>query len=99
MEEEELKLIEERLNAATKGPWEASPKCGVCVGAASLRNGDYLTIAYLHSDYVDTEGDKDSDYDGESEGARNTEFIGHAPTDMAALIAEVKRLKEKLGEA
>ena len=100
------KLAEDALELdklATKGPWEASPKCGVCVRAAYLRDGNYLTIAYLHNRMVGTVGDDDTDYDGDSEGAHNTEFIGKArqlvPDLATALLAALDRedeLKERV---
>lgn len=78
--EPDLAAIEARLQAATPGPWDCtfySPNDSVWCGN--------LEIAEVRV------------YTGTNEAAyknvENGEFIAHAPEDIAALLAEVRRLR------
>lgn len=75
-----LEEIEARLKAATPGPWKAdTSNDGSSVTAA--------TACYTVCDCADwvhpTEGE-----------VSDARLIAHAPTDLAALVAEVRRLRE-----
>ncbi|MCT1459888.1 hypothetical protein M3G03_10130 [Aestuariimicrobium sp. p3-SID1156] len=85
----DLTPIKARLNAATPGPWEndgggevgqhwSSPK-----PLASIVSTEVSCMAYC--------------YGGSAAGVirdEDADFIAHAPTDIAALVAEVERLQE-----
>ncbi len=86
MTKEQLDKIEARLMATTPGPWipyyrykPGRPWEGCDIDAAD--NGN--EIAKVHT------GD---DADAYAKDAANSRFIAHAPSDIAALIAEVRRL-------
>lgn len=80
-----LDAIKARLAAATPGPWEWSvrPKRHMLIHRFSERG--HLTV-------LETEGDSEyAEYPCANEADRA--FIEHAPSDIAALIAEVERLR------
>jgi len=80
----ELAEIEGRLLAATPGPWQT-------------RHGDPSTVETTASAAAENQrevcdtGFRDSP-GGVGECRANARFIAHAPTDIAALLAEVRRL-------
>jgi hypothetical protein len=82
MTDEELQAIRERLANATPGPWEAFKD----------NDGGYNTewLVTTADGYVAI-----CDW-GNGTLKSDAQFIAHAPTDIAALIAEVEKLKAKL---
>jgi hypothetical protein len=80
MNEEELQEIEERLKKSTPGPWR-NYECGWI-------QSDSLTVisAFHDNNFASDVSINPSDRD----------LITNAPTDIAHLIAEVRRLKELL---
>lgn len=98
MTEQELAAIEARANAATAGPWHwVDPETdqpleltALCE-AASLRTVEkYPTISVgpLPKFIVDTQ---------ELNEVADALFIANARTDVPALVAEVRRLREAAG--
>lgn len=78
----DLEAIEKRLAAATAGPWTIEPSC---VLGAGYKGWDIPELE--EADYRDSRFGTLAD----------VEFIVHAKnTDIADLIAEVKRLREEL---
>lgn len=77
MTEEELQKIEARLKAAEPSPWKRS---GLTVVVGRYMDEGYVIADCGHHESPDTAPD-------------NATFIAHAPTDIAALIAEVRRLR------
>ncbi len=83
-----LDAIKARLAAATPGPWEWSvrPKRHMLIHRFSERG--HLTV-------LETEGDSEyAEYPCANEADRA--FIEHAPSDIAALVAEVERLRAEV---
>ena len=77
----DLDTIEQRANAATEGPWEASAHDHAAGDVPILdRTGHYLVIC------------PDCGVRGGYERA-DAEFIAHARSDVPALLAEVRRLR------
>ena len=91
MTDERLAEIRERLAATTPGPWHTHDYGSPADEEPTARvvhtgNFDWDAITY-DGDYVvmlDSESRDDAD------------FIAHAPTDIAALLAEVNRLRGEL---
>lgn len=81
-----LDAIEARANAATEGPWESLDRGDRLV--AWRQRDDELGIAAF--DYVVPEP---------MDNADDAEFIAHARTDVPALVAEVRRLRDIEAEA
>ena len=83
----DLEAIKARIAKATPSPWEWSirPKRHMLVSPLSARG--FLTV-------LETQGDVEADYPCAKDADRN--FIQHAPTDLAALVAEVERLRAEL---
>ena len=82
---DELREIEARTNAATPGPWKATPHgSNVFVlwdGDKVRLNGRICTVDdVVQSSFTDAE------------------FVAHARTDVPALLSEVRRLREDLAE-
>lgn len=77
------KQIRARLNAATEGPWSVD-------GPSQCGPGDTLTVYPVEDGgalaYVQPSWD-------------DAELIAHAPTDLAALLAELDRLRGQITEA
>ncbi len=89
MSESRLKEIEDRLGMITPGPWahEWSGTEGDCEaghGVVSLKHGGICRFR----------GQLPA-----AEQAANGLFIAQAPYDVADLLAEVRRLQARLGEA
>lgn len=77
MTDDELDAIRERLAAATPGPWTADT---------------YAEAIYALDGAAVVSGSR---WGGEAsvfDHAPDADFIAHAPTDIAALLAEVERL-------
>lgn len=84
MNEEELTAIEGRCNAATTGPWVA------CMEGRDHESGsDFIMrgTADMRSDDLELSNASQADFD----------FIAHARQDIPRLVAEVRRLRAKLG--
>lgn len=93
MTPEQLAEIEARLRAATPGPWTKDHRGGGVVRGSTLiefvRGSSYTQVALAV-------GLHEKEAGGQEE---NATFIANAPADIAALIAEVKRLREALRQA
>lgn len=91
----DLDAIQARADAATPGPWTVEEGAG----AEGLRDGwwEYERRACnveTDLEFVTTDGD------GMGASSRaDAEFIAHARTDVPALIAEVRRLRDELAQA
>lgn len=85
MAPEQLAEIEARLKAATPGPWipHFRYKPGHPWEGCDIEAGDERWAAKVHTG---------RDADSYARDAANARFIAHAPTDIAALLAEVRRL-------
>lgn len=81
--ETRLAEIEARLKAATPGPWQAS-------AASHVIQTNHLTRDVWHICTTDT------GFHQMEEWAANAKLIANAPQDLADLIAEVKRLEQKV---
>lgn len=79
MTDAELAAIEARLKAATPGPWTRDGVAARGEWVVVLANGERVATMYEMAE-------PNSD-------ARNGDLIAHAPTDLAALVEEVRRLK------
>ena len=78
---DDLDTIEQRANAATEGPWEASAHDHAAGDVPILdRTGQYLVIC------------PDCGVRGGYERV-DAEFIAHARSDVPVLVAEVRRLR------
>ena len=86
--------IENRLAAATPGPWKADTATrGDCVVWGP--NGRFLMNAQAEPHWVEYPGEKRAvSFDVDR---RNCEFIAHAPADVAYLLAELRKAQEALG--
>jgi hypothetical protein len=88
MNEQQLNEIEARLKAATSGPW---------VDTDSKPEAEGVVLILAGSDPLSTDAREICVFcdmevcDGQD--LHNSVFVAHAPDDMAALIAEVKRLQ------
>ncbi|MEU8537115.1 hypothetical protein [Streptomyces parvulus] len=82
--EQQLTDIETRTNAATKGPWEHHPAYGPNFFANTT--GLYL------------QGVGDLNFGVGEQARADEEFVKHAQQDVAALLAEVRRLQAELAE-
>lgn len=93
MTPEQLAEIDARLRAATPGPWTKDHRGGGVVRGSTLiefvRGSSYTQVALAV-------GLHEKEAGGQEE---NATFIANAPADIAALIAEVKRLREALRQA
>ena len=82
----DLEPIKERLAAATPGPWDFHV----------LPQSVGITVATIHSEQGPREKRWTADLPPEIGGVgteKDAEFIANAPEDIAALIAEVERLR------
>ncbi|MER7801209.1 hypothetical protein ABTX71_12850 [Streptomyces parvulus] len=77
--EQQLTDIENRTNAATKGPWEHHPAYGPNFFANTT--GLYL------------QGVGDLNFGVGEQARADEEFVKHAQQDVGALLAEVRRLQ------
>lgn len=83
MTDEELAAIEARLQAATPEPWTMTEE----EGDWCLRAPDGESMMCDTQYYPWTPG-----------RAEDWQLIAHAPTDLAALVAEVRRLRGRCDE-
>lgn len=93
--EEELELIEARLNAATDGPWEPFVEGRDHVaGDDFIRTGggmnDEAPDMYVQLAFPDRPGVVPAP-------TADLDFIAHARQDIRRLIDEVRRLRDQLG--
>ena len=85
----DLQAIEARLEAATQGPWSFH----------ILPQPVGITAATIHSEHGPRETCWTVDLPPEIGGMgtdKDAEFIAHAPSDLAALLAEVERLRGQI---
>lgn len=75
----DLEPIENRLDAATPGPWLVHPTYPRCLVSAAEPTMSLLALDVDNYAIVEDEHD--------------ASLIAHAPGDLAALVAEVKRLR------
>lgn len=89
-----LSEIEERLEKATPGPWTAGKNYAAVIAPATtlVCKGECDCNPTCNEMY----GGK---LIGESIERADAELIMHAPTDLAALVGEVKRLQSELASA
>lgn len=90
MDANQRKEIEERVAAATEGPWEAVPECPDSIAANVMRTtvpgGQKLSATWIA--VVDMENRHDYTDELESESAEiDRQFIAHARTDIPALLS------------
>ena len=83
----DLEPIKERLAAATPGPWRVwtdpdPTKVRATAVETAWCHGDIEGDTELITDYLPTDAD--------------AEMIAHAPSDLAALVAEVEQLREQV---
>lgn len=83
----DLEVVKARLVKATPSPWEwiVWPRRNMLVHRTGMKT--LLTV-------LETQGDVEADYPCANDADRD--LIEHAPTDLAALIAEVERLRAEL---
>ena len=84
-----LQAIQKRLENATPGPWVFN----------ILPQSVGITVATIHSEHGPRETCWTVDLPPEIGGMgtkEDAEFIAHAPEDIAALLAEVERLKGRI---
>ncbi len=88
MTPEQLAEIAARLAAATPGPWYRKEMNGYTDDYVETSHPDYQTKPHGQhiADVGYAAGHPKQNF------SNNAEFIAHAPTDIAALIAEFKRL-------
>lgn len=80
-----LEPIQGRLDAATPGPWHLDrDEPGDVASVVAYASNDGVTIGTYVADTVEEDGD--------------AEFIAHAPTDTARLLAAVKAVVAESGE-
>lgn len=93
MTDEELCAIQGRLTKATPGPWVHSQHgCYVILGYKPEKK---RIDGYGADDHVCVLDDGDHhQYRSEDEQLANAALIAHAPTDIARLLAEVRRLNK-----
>ncbi|MFI5688444.1 hypothetical protein [Streptomyces sp. NPDC051636] len=86
-----LDAIRDRLQAATPGPWTVQN---------ATFNGHVLTRCVGTNDLV-SDDDCIAELDVREGGrdAANADFIAHAPTDMAQLLAHIDQLNQRLAAA
>lgn len=80
----DLQPIKSRLAAATPGPWWS---------ARGASFGTYFAVAVVGNNEVRTEQGNQACSDN-----ADADLIAHAPTDLAALVAEVERFREAIAE-
>ena len=102
----DLDAIEARAAAATPGPWGVYESGGVIDIAADLQETGHgyrarRGICRLDEEPMDNDP-AHREWTGEEDWAQvqaDAAFIAHAPEDVAALVAEVRRLTELLSLA
>ncbi|MFA5801258.1 MAG: hypothetical protein WC911_02150 [Thermoleophilia bacterium] len=99
MTPEQLQAIEDRLKAATRGPWTG--ECDSVIGSDGYEIAEVPTKCILGTYLLDPNppqhwaiipnGSVDR---SKSESYANASLIAHAPEDLRALIEEVRRLRK-----
>jgi len=89
LDDKRLAEIEARCNAATPGPWKGDCRDGFVKYAVYGSDGT-LVLRVDHKNY-------ESGFIGEC-SVEDESFVLHAPTDVPALVAEVRRLRVELDE-
>lgn len=89
MTPERLAEIEARVDAATPGPWRTKTNRDF----GPWHNDDWDVTAVSDGCRVSGLGSRNW-----KDACQNAAFIAHARTDIPDLIAEVKRLREIIGE-
>jgi hypothetical protein len=91
--EDELNTIEARLGGITPGPWESYATHVYAPGENGANSCSFgeprATTTVGYQDIRVSSPDLEEQY-------RNVAFVTHAPADVAALVAEVKRLRAAL---
>ncbi|WP_069677315.1 hypothetical protein [Formosa sp. Hel1_33_131] len=92
MTEEELKEIEERCLSGTKGPW-----IPMIEGITHTCGDDFIMIGVKDADDYENLSRGNDLYlsDGNNE---DLNFVANAKQDIPKLIAEIRKLKEKLNK-
>ncbi|UPZ27699.1 hypothetical protein MUK60_07605 [Streptomyces sp. LRE541] len=93
--EQQLVEIEARKSAATKGPWRGTPATDAMVGEI-WSTGDKTRCLARVSWPANAVFDAQAPVEAVD---ANTAFIAHAPQDVEALLAEVRRLRAALAES
>jgi len=89
-EELDLHAIEQRLLRATPGPWRFYRKSDLPLRVDDGQGYDKKGSHLISLDWPNNDAIIFKDADGE--------FIANAPTDIAALIEEVRRLRDIIDE-
>lgn len=85
----DLEAIETRLEAATPGLW----------ATYKTTSGLWMIFRKNRINHIDPIAHKWPLHIADDvRGERNASFIANAPTDIALLISEVRRLRERVGE-
>jgi hypothetical protein len=101
MDAKELEAIKARLAAATPGPWyDHNPDDDYCMNAYTVTNSpvepdvgvDERTNDHKHIIALTLLQTPRVACHEDSRWEENARFIAHAPTDIAALLAEVERV-------
>ena len=92
----DLEPIKERLAEATPGPWESQgfDNYPGDEGTPIIGTSGIGLVAYALRHNVNSSNNRVDWYD-EEQCDKDAEFIAHAPEDIASLIAEVERLRER----
>jgi len=91
MTDADLTVIKARLAAATPGPWSSlAAKPGWDADVGIIAPGCECVLAECFCEFK-AKGDRHPEW-----AEANAVLIAHAPTDLAALIEEVERLREKI---
>lgn len=103
MSEEELQTIEARLGAATPGPWQWAHLYQARGTHWCLENEASAALGLTINHHLVTFGTEEYEYDDDGQATRldqtpDFQLIAHAPGDIAALLAEVRRLRAALEE-
>ncbi len=101
--DEQLAAIEDRANAATKGPWgfyDGETYADVAADLQMTSRASYSyrqKIAQLEDEnYWDDPAHEDDDESRATEQmAANAAFLAHARQDVPALVAEIRRLQQQ----
>lgn len=93
----DLEPIKERLAEATPGPWESQgfDNYPGDEGTPIIGTSGIGLVAYALRHNVHSSNNRVDWYD-EEQCDKDAEFIAHAPEDIRALLAEVKRLQAQI---
>ena len=93
MQDEELNEIEQRISRVRPGPWEA-----FVFTDRNPNDQDFIRIGGFDDSFPDMEVTQFLDGAHQSVPFQDLEFIAHSRQDVPALLAEVRRLREILGD-